>query len=269
MKKRIKIRILVTLIVISFFIIAGLFIFSSYNSKRQDIIVAKVNNKPIYESTVRDIMYKEYYDFTLNEIIEDMLLMQEAEKLNVDTKDLNIENMSNKDNVQQNNEVMQLIHKLVATRIDDEKLKNYFNEKIKGSKKVENKEVWYFNIDHKIGTDLIVEYKLNSSVDDAIKKLRISENKIDKRTISSSEAELFEQVESINENEMEMIMKGDDHKVVYINKVTFSDELEYIKDKQAIMEQYLDENFSKEMLSLLTSLRNEANINYYQKNREE
>lgn len=267
MKKKIKIRLLLSFILV--FIIVCLVILISYNAKKQDKIVAKINNNTIYESTVRDIMYKEYYDFTLNEIVDDILLLQEAEKLSIDTSGLNIENMSNKDNINQNTQVLQLIHKLVATRLDEEKLKNYFDENLKGTRKIDNKEVWYFNIDHIIGTDLIVEYKLNNSVDDAIKKLKITENMIDKSIISSIETELFEQVEGINDKEMKMIMEGDDHKVVYVNKVIYSDELEYPKDKEAIMEKYLDENFSKEMLSLLTSLREESNINYFQKDLEE
>lgn len=259
---------LITCITVIVFSIVSFFSLSKHSmaDETNNMIAAKVNNEPIYDSTVKDIMQKEYYDLVLNQIIDDMLIIQEAKKMNIDIKYLDLEKMSNKDNVVQNAEIMELVYNVVLTRIDDNKLEKYFNERLKGDKYVESKEVWIFDIGHNLGTDLMVEYKISSSIKNAVTKLSIPESKIEKKTIKADEKEMFLKLNNTGEKDIEMIMEEAEHKIIYVDKVIYRDELQFPRDIEVILDQYLTENLGKEMLALISNLRSETEINYYEVN---
>ncbi|OGO78200.1 MAG: hypothetical protein A2Y23_05920 [Clostridiales bacterium GWB2_37_7] len=266
MKKRVNPYIITAFIIL---LAAVISIFVSLNNftsadKISDKIVAKVNGEPICYNTVKNIIEKEYFNLVLNQIIDDTLVTQEAKKLNIEITDLEHKKMNNSDKDIQNKEIMGLVHKILVTRIDDSKLEKYFNEELAGQRNIEGKYIWIFNIDHKLGTDLIIEFKRNGSIEKAINKLSISERLIVKKIIKPDDKEIFPMLSDIAEGEVGMIMKGTEHIMVFVDKVIYSDSLEFPRDKEIIMNEYLSENFGKEMLELLASLRSETDITYYE-----
>lgn len=236
-------------------------IYSKNNDYTNDLI-ATVNGESIYYSDVIRIVNNDYLDIILRELIDDVLVIQEAKRLSL--LESNSMEIRDKKSLQQNIEIRQLIHELVKIRATDEEVEQYYNTRLVGHVEIRGKKIWKIDVPHQVAVELMIAFKNTGNIEEALQFLSIPQESIEIKDVLVEDKSEYIKYINFEENEIDMIMDGEDHFVIYVEENLIEDALHWPEDKERILDLYVFDNTGKETIRLLNDLRSLSSIEIHE-----
>lgn len=233
----------------------GLFIFIISGCSNKEVIY-EVGNLNITNKEFNDYVKEKYHEIAFEDLINSKLLEAKA-----DEKNLKFEFEGKKIKPTDKDFLLKakpIVGEILRDYIDEESLENYYKENFN---KFTNKviKVDLLKIDHNLALDFMKLYNEGNLISEVMKSLSLKDNAKISMEIDR-ENEIYKKLEKIDEGKLTMIMEESEHYLAIVNEIVNSNEMNWPKDKDKILDMYISNNLGDEYLKLLGTLKEEYKL---------